>query len=105
MDADKARAKSFHTGVVFVAIGLVDLALAAELGLQRLHRDAVGGLRTIPTALANEIVDENALGRIGIEPALAAPPFSRGACLVIDQNREPLDLAQFALNCIQVAAV
>jgi hypothetical protein len=34
---DKARAKTFDAGEILVAIGLVDLALAAELRLQRLH--------------------------------------------------------------------
>ena len=105
MHGDKARAKALDAGKVLVAVRLVDLALAAELGFQRLHRDAVGGLRAIAAAFADELVDEGALGGIGIEPALAAAALFRGAGLVVDQDRETLDVAQLALHGIELAAV
>ncbi len=41
MDGDEARAEALEAGEILVAIGLVDGALAAELGLERLDRDAV----------------------------------------------------------------
>jgi hypothetical protein len=44
---DKARAKTFDAGEILVAIGLVDLALAAELRLQRLNRNAVRRRRAV----------------------------------------------------------
>src|SRR5699024_5934060 len=49
----EAGAKSLDTGIVLVAARLVDHALTAELGLQRLHRDAVGFDAAIAAALAN----------------------------------------------------
>src|SRR6201985_13590 len=102
---DEARAETLDAGIVLVAVRLVDLTLAAELGVERLHRDAVRGLRAIAAAFADEVVDENALGRIGIEPALAAAALLGSAGLVVDQNREALDLAQLLLQRVHVAAV
>src|SRR3569833_438966 len=105
MHGDKARAKALDAGKVLVAVRLVDLALAAELGFQRLHRDAVGGLRAIAAAFADELVDEGALGGVGIEPALAAAAILRGAGLIVDHDREAPDVAQLALHGVELAAV
>src|SRR4051812_999990 len=105
MHGDKARAETLDAGEVLVAVRLVDLALAAELGLQRLHRDAVRGLRAIAAAFADELVDEGALGGVRIEPALAAAALFRGAGLVVDYDRKALDVAQLALNGVELAAV
>src|ERR1700730_15758471 len=105
MDGDKTRAKSLDAGIVLVAVRLVDLALAAEFGLERLDRNAVGGLRTVAAALADEVVDKDALRRIRIQPALAAATFLGGAGLIVDQNGEAFDLAQLAVNWIQLAAM
>ena len=102
---DKARAESLDAGKILVAVRLVDPPLASEFGLQRLHRNAVGGHRAVATALANALVDEHALLRIGIESALAAATLFGGAGLVVDQYREALDLAQFLLDRIEIAAV
>src|SRR5215470_16523149 len=103
MHGDEARAEPFDAGIILVAVGLVDLALAAELGVERLHRDAVRGGRAVATTLADEIIDEDPLGRIGIDAALAAAPLLRRAGLVVDQDREPLDLAQLALQLVHLA--
>src|SRR5205085_10628198 len=105
MDGDETRAKAIDAGIVLVAVRLVDLALASEFGVERLHRDAVGGLRAVAAAFADEVVDEDALGRIGIEPALAAAALFRGTGLIVDQHRQSLDLAQFALQLIHLAAM
>src|ERR1700745_939100 len=105
MPGDKARAEALDAGIVLVAVRLVDLALAAEFGVERLHRNAVRGLRAVAAAFAAEVGDEDALGRVGIEPALATATLFGGAGLVVDQGREPLDLAQLALQRVHVAAV
>src|SRR4029078_6509978 len=72
MHGDKTRAKALDAGKVLAAVRLIDPPLAAELGLQRLHRDAVGNSRAVAAALADAFVDEDALRRIRVEPALAA---------------------------------
>src|SRR6478735_3184417 len=105
MHGDKARAKTFDAGKVLVAVRLVDLALAAELRLQRLHRDAVGGLRAVAAAFADQLVDEGTLCGIGIEPALAAAALFGCAGLVVDHDREALDVTQLALDGVELAAV
>src|SRR4051812_13908540 len=105
MHGDETRAKTLDAGKVLVAVRLVDLALAAELGLQRLHRDAVRGLRAVAAAFADQLVDESALGGIRIEPALAAAGLFRGAGLVVDDDRKALDVAQLTLHGVEVASV
>src|SRR3954470_11541043 len=105
MHGDETRAKTLDAGEVLVAVRLVDLALAAELGLQRLHRDAVRRLRAIAATFADELVDESALGGIRIEPALAAAALFRGAGLVVDHDRKTLDVAQLALHGVELAAM
>src|ERR1043165_1366037 len=102
MDGNEARAETLDAGEILVAVRLVDPALAAEFGLQRLHRDAVGGLRTVAAAPADALVDEHALLRIGIQPALAAAALFGGAGLVVDQYGEALDLAQFLLHRVEI---
>src|SRR4029077_16859095 len=69
---DKAWAKALEAGEILVAVRLVDAALAAEIGLDRQHRNAVRLVRAIATAFADGVVDEDALGRIGKFAALAA---------------------------------
>src|SRR3546814_2185487 len=69
---DEAGAEAVHAGEVLVAGRLVDGALAAELGFHRHHRDAVGLHRAVAAALADQLVDEDAFGRIGIASALTA---------------------------------
>ena len=105
IDCHKARAEALEATEILVAIGLVDLPLASEIGLQRLDRNAVGFGRTVAAAFADEIVDEHALRRIGIKAALAATALFGRASLVIDHHREALDLAQFALDLIEIVAM
>ena len=61
-------------------------ALAAELGLERLDRQAVRLHAAVAAAFAHELVDHDALGRIGILAALAAAALFGGAGLVVDQR-------------------
>src|SRR6185312_11109635 len=98
MYGDEARAKTLDAGKVLVAVRLVDPPLAAQFSLQRLHRDAVGDCRAIAAALANTLIDEDALVRIRVKTALAAATLLRRAGLVVDQDREALDLAQAPLH-------
>jgi len=71
-------------------VRLVDLALAAEFGVERLNENAVRGLRAIAAAFAHEIVDEDALGGSGYRPRLRRRRFLGGAGLVVDQKERPL---------------
>src|SRR5258708_11540150 len=105
MDRDKTRTKSLDAGIVLVAIRLVDLPFAAEFSFERLHRNAIRGLRAITAAFADEVVDEDALRRIRIKSPLAAAAFFGGAGLIVDQNGQALDVAQFALNLVQFPAM
>ena len=105
MHGDKTRAKALDAGKVLVAVRLVDPPLATEFGFQRLHRDAVGNGRAVAAAFADALIDEDALRRIRIEPALAAATLFRRAGLVVDQDGEALDLAQFLLHRVEFAAV
>ena len=101
----KARTEALHAGVVLVARRLIDGALAAELGLQRQHRHAVGLHAAVAAALAHQIIDDDALGRIGIEVALAPTALLCGTGLIVDDDRGPLDLAHLALHAVIVVPV
>ena len=70
-DGQERRAVALEAGVVLVAGRLVDLRLAAELGLHRQHRQAVGLLAAVAAALADALVDQR--------PAAAASAACR-AC-------------------------
>src|SRR5580704_6111589 len=89
---DKARAEALEAGKILVAARLIDAALAAELGLDRQHGDAVRFVRAIAAAFADRVVDENALWRIGKFAAFAAAALLGGAGLVVDQYREAGDV-------------
>jgi hypothetical protein len=86
LDRDEARAEALDAGEVLVARGLVDHALAAELGLERLDREAVGFGAAVAAAFAHALVDDGALGGIGIFVPLAPAALLRGAGLVVDER-------------------
>ena len=67
----KAGAETFHTGVILVAGGLVDLALAPQLGVHWVDGQAVGLAGAVATALADPLVDEDALVRVRVGALLA----------------------------------
>ena len=104
-DGDEARAEALQAGVVLVAGVLVDAALAAELGLDRLHAQAVALHAAVAAAFADQLVDHHALGRVDHRAALAAAPLLGGAGLVVDQDRAAFDLAQLALHRVELVAV
>ena len=84
---DEGRAEALEAGEILVAARLVDGALAAPFGLQRLHRDAVRLHAAVAAALADQLVDDHALVGIGERAALAAAALLRRAGLVVDQHR------------------
>ncbi len=102
---DEARAEPFEAGEILVAVGLVDGALAPELGLDRLDGDAIGFFRAIAAALAHRFVDEDALLRVRVKAALAAPPLLGRAGLIVDEHREARRLAQLALDGVELVAM
>src|SRR5262249_33290885 len=105
MHGDETRAEALHTGKVLVAGRLVDGALAPEFCLDRNHRQAVGLHAAIAAALADGLIDHYALGWIGLEAALAPPPFFGGAGLIVDDGGDAGDLPEFALQPVQFVAV
>src|SRR5690606_14824515 len=102
---DEGRAEAVDAGKILVAVRLVDEALAAELGLQRLHGDAVRLDAAVAAALADELVDDDAL--VGIrELALLAPaPLLGRAGLVVDQRGDAGDAGKLALYRLELVAV
>src|SRR4051794_19187423 len=75
VDGDEGRAKTLQARIVLVAGRLVDGALAAELGLQRLDRDAVRLHRAVAAAFADGRVDHETARRILHQAPLAAAAF------------------------------
>src|SRR6185369_4015925 len=75
----EGRAKTLDAGIVLVAARLVDTALAAPFGLQRLHRNAIRFDAAVAAAFADHVIDEHALLRVGEGAALAAAPLLGGA--------------------------
>src|SRR3546814_1744465 len=57
---DEAGAEALDAGIVLVAVALVDLALAPELGVLRQHAHAERLLPAVAAALAHQRVDEHA---------------------------------------------
>ena len=91
---DEGRAEAAQAGHVLVAGGLVDLPLAAELGLDRLDRQAVRGARAIAAILADARVDHHAALGLRRQVALALAAAFGGAFLVVDDGGDALHLAQ-----------
>ncbi len=102
---DEGRAKAVDAGEILVAARLVDFSLAAELGLDRLDRDAVRLHAAVAAAFADEFVDDDALVGVRERAALAAAALFGGAGLVVEQHRDALDVAQLALDEVEVVAV
>ena len=105
LDGDEAGAEALQAAGVLVAGALVDDALAAELGFQRLDRQAIALDAAVAAALAHQVVDHHAHGRVDHGAALAAAALLGGAGLVVDDDRGALDLAQFALDAVELVAM
>ena len=65
------------------------VALAAEFGFDRRDRHAVRLDAAVAAAFADQLVDDHALGRIGVLAALAAAALFGGAGLVVEQDVQP----------------
>ncbi len=102
---DEARAEALEAGHVLVAARLVDAALAAELGLDRLHGHAVGLDTAIAAALADELVDDDAALGVREFALAAAAALLRRTGLVIDEDAGALHPHQLLLHLLQRAAV
>lgn len=83
----------------------MDLGLAAELGLHRQHRQALGLLPAVAAALAHPLVDRHPPDRVGQVASLAQPPLLGRALLVVDQHGHPGHRGQFALCVLQRGTV
>src|SRR4029453_19409957 len=66
---------------------------------------AVGLPAAIAAALAHGLVDDHALGRVGIEAALAPPPLLRRAGLVVDDGGNPGNLPELVLQPVELVAM
>src|SRR5262249_46588870 len=101
----EGRPEALHAGKVLVAIRLIDGALAAPFGLERLHRHAIRLDPAIAAAFADEFVDDHPLVGIGELPALPAPALLGGASLVVDQHGDAGDCRKLLLDRNQLVAV
>src|SRR5438270_5015240 len=101
---DETRAEAFDAGIVLVAARLIDLSFAAEFGLDRHHRQAIGGVGAIAATFAHEIVDEDPLGGTGEAAALPAAPLLGGAGLIVYDRGDALGVPQIAFNRVEVVA-
>src|SRR4029077_2794323 len=104
LDGDEARTESVEARIVLVARRLVDRALAPKFGLQRRDGHAIRLDAAVAAALAHQLVDDDALSRIGKLAACAAPALFRRAGLVVQENRRAFDVAQALLHVVQVFA-
>src|SRR5262249_36111706 len=73
--------------------------------LHRVHAEAVRLHAAVAAALAHGLVDDHAHGRVRQLAALAQPPLLRRAALVVDERRDPGDLAQHLLCVVEPIAV
>src|SRR5262249_35224809 len=105
VDCDERRTEALEAAEILVAARLVDAALAPELGFERLHRYAVRLHAAVAAAFAHELVDDDALVWIRIEPALAAPAFLRRAGLIVDEHAHALERGELALDAQQLVAM
>src|SRR5579883_3241887 len=105
MNRDQGWAETIETRIILVAARLIDHPLAAELGFERLHRDAVRFNPAIPTALADEFIDEDPLWRIRQFLLFAAAAFFCRAGLIVNQHRNAGRCRELALHMIEFMAV
>ena len=105
MHRDERRAEALDAGKVLVAARLIDGALAAPLGLERLHRHAIRFDAAIAAAFADQFVDDDALVGIGKSMPLAAPALFGRAGLIVDQHRDAGDGRELLLHRDQIVAV
>ena len=104
-DGHEGGAVALDAGVVQVAGRLVNLGLAAVLGLQRRDGQAIRLRRAVAATLADGRVDVDPLLRRLLDSALALAPFLGRALLVVDDGRRALDRPQFPEDLVVVTTV
>ena len=105
MHGDKRGAETFQTGVVLVAARLINGPLAAPFSLQRLHRYAIRLHAAVAAALADQIVDDDPLVRVGERTALAATAFFGSASLIVDEDAHAGYGRKLTLNGVKLIAM
>src|SRR6185437_15919927 len=101
MYSNEGRAEAVDAGIILIAARLIDGALAAPFGHQRLHRDAVRFHTAIAAAFADQIVDHHALVGVWEGAAFAAAALFRGAGLIVNKNAHARHGGQVALQRIE----
>ncbi len=86
VDGHERGAVPVEAGVVGVARRLVDLRFAAQLGVDRVHRQAAALDAAVAAALAHRLVDDHPLAALRRPAPLAQPAKFVRAGLVVDQN-------------------
>jgi hypothetical protein len=105
LDGDEGRAVAVEAAVVGVAGRLVDPRLTPEIGIDRLHRQAVGLDAAVAAAFTHRLVDQDARGAGGQRAAFALPSRIGCAVLVVDQHRHAGHVAQSLLSLVKAVAV
>src|SRR5262249_27230033 len=90
---------------ILVAARLVDGALAAPFGFERLYRHTVRLYAAIPATLAHQFVDDHPLVRIRKGLALAAAAVLRCAGLIVDEDRDAGNAGELDLQFIELVAM
>src|SRR5689334_16186529 len=104
-DGQEGRTVAAQTGVVLVARRLVDLGLAPELRVHRLHRQAVRLRTAVAAAFAHRLVDVDAERRVLELAPLAQPALLGGAALIVDEDGHARNRAQHPLRLVEPIAV
>ncbi len=90
---------------VDVAAGLVDDRLAAELGVDRMEREAVRLDAAVAAALAHALVDHDPEAGLLHPTALALAALLGRALLIVDEHGDSVDRAQLLLGLDDAVAV
>src|ERR1700744_5560563 len=101
----EGRAISFEAGEVEIARRLVDPRFPAELGLDRLNRQAIRLSAAVPTALTHPLVDHDALNGLNYCAALALTTQLGSALLIVDDDRDTRCGSQRLLSLAQTIAM
>ena len=104
-DGHKAGAEAIYAGKILVARVQIDLTLAPKGRFFRLYAQTVGFNRTVATALTDKIVDHSEFLGVVQLAAFAQAALFGGAGLLINQDRDPGDLAQVTLHAIKLTPV
>src|SRR4029453_8251305 len=83
----------------------MDLRLAPELGLDRMHREAVALHAAVAAPLADRLIDEDTHLGVRQPAALAEPALLGGAALVVHERRHAGNIAQQSLRLVEPVAV